>query len=145
MLDGVQDVRNLGAILRSAYCCGVDGVVLCSKKGARVNAAALKASAGLAEHVPLFVAPSAQAAVQELQRAGYKLFLTTFDGQNATQVSYDGPVCIVIGNEAVGVTKGILSAGTKITLPQRHEGISYNASVAAGITLFIAATNRGTL
>ena len=71
LLDNVQDPRNLGAILRSSYCTGVDGVILCGKSSAPLNAAALKSSAGLAEHLDILEAPTAQAAVQELKKAGY--------------------------------------------------------------------------
>ncbi len=137
MLDGIQDPRNLGAILRSAYCTGADGVVLPKKNTASLTAATLKASAGLAEHLQIFVASSTTAAVQELKKAGYTLYLATFEGQNATTYSYEQPLCLVVGGEATGISKNILQLGTQITLPQRTTGISYNASVAAGILLFL--------
>jgi len=138
MLDSIQDPRNLGAILRSAYCTGVDGVIVTKKGSSPLNAVALKASAGLAEHVEIFVAPSAQNAAQLLKEAGYRMYLATFDGEDATTCDYDQPLCIVVGSEGFGVTKNILKYGTKITLPQRFPDISYNASVAAGILLFLA-------
>jgi len=136
LLDGIQDVHNLGAILRSVYCTGFDGVVLCKKQSAPISAAVIKASAGLAEHVPIYQSPSPQSAVQELKSAGYDLYLTTFDGQDATIIDYQLPLCIVIGSEATGISKEILRSGKHVTLPQRSADISYNASVAAGILLF---------
>ena len=143
MLDGIQDVRNLGAIIRSAYCTGVDGIIMIKKHGAPLNASALKASAGLAEHVELYGAPSASAAAQELKKAGYNLYLAVVEnGKNATEVSYEKPLCLVIGSEALGISKEILSSGTRITLPQRTPDISYNASVAAGILLFLIAQSQ---
>jgi 23S rRNA (guanosine2251-2'-O)-methyltransferase len=143
MLDGIQDVHNLGAILRTAYCTGVDGVVLTKKNSAPLNAAALKASAGLAEHLQIYVAPSAEAAALELKQAGYEIYLATFGGTNATKVSYAQPCCIVIGGEGFGISKQIYRHGTQITLPQQTADISYNASVAAGILLFLASTKNG--
>ncbi len=143
MLDGIQDVRNLGAIIRSAYCTGVDGIIMIKKHGAPLNASAFKASAGLAEHVELYNAPSASAAAQELKKAGYNLYLAVVEkGTNATQVQYEKPLCLVIGSEALGISKEILSSGTRITLPQRTPDISYNASVAAGILLFLISQSQ---
>lgn len=143
MLDSIQDVGNLGAILRSAYCAGVDGVVLCKKNAAPLNAAAFKASAGLAEHLEIYVAVSPQAAVQELKQAGYNLYMAAFGGSNAMTCAYKGPLCLVIGSEGTGITKSVLSQGTQVTLPQRNSDISYNASVAAGILLFLVGTQTG--
>ena len=138
LLDSVQDVRNLGGILRSAYCAGVDGVVLCKNQAAPLNAAALKASAGLAEHLDIYLAPSLKHAVIELKNAGYNLCMTVLDnGENAMSVSYKKPLCLVIGNEATGIAKDLLPYGQLITLPQKDPSASYNASVAAGIFLFL--------
>lgn len=145
MLDGIQDVQNLGAILRSVYCTGFDGVIICQKQAAPLTAAVLKASAGLAEHLDIYLAPSPQAAVQELKQASYTLYMTYFDGTDATQVAYKTPLCVVIGSESTGISKEIAQAGMHITLPQKTSAISYNASVAAGITLFLVATKVGKL
>lgn len=140
LLDSVQDVRNMGAILRSAYCTGVTGVVLCKTKSAPLTAAACKASAGLVEHLDIYLAPSVKAAVIELKKAGYNFYMAVLDGKNAATVEYKGPLCLVIGNEAVGISKDVKALGNAITLPQLTPDISYNASVAAGILLFQIAT-----
>ncbi|MFA6066431.1 MAG: RNA methyltransferase [Candidatus Babeliaceae bacterium] len=137
MIDGVQDTRNLGAILRSAYCAGVDGVILVKKNSAPLNASTYKAAAGLSEHVDIYEAPSAIFAAQELKKAGYGLYLATLGGENAVAMPYQKPLCIVIGNEATGISSEILSLGQQVMLPQRRKDISYNASVAAGILLFL--------
>ena len=142
MLDGIQDPRNLGAIIRSAYCTGVDGVIITKKEGVSINATVLKASAGLAEYMEIYQAASAPLAVQELQKAGYTLYLTTFKGEDATTCAFKEPLCIVIGSEGTGISKNIMHVGEQITLPQRSKDISYNASVAAGIVLFLAATKN---
>jgi 23S rRNA (guanosine2251-2'-O)-methyltransferase len=139
MLDSIHDPRNMGAILRSAYCTGVDGVIICEKNAAPMNAVVLKSAAGLAEHLEIYQAPSAAAAAVELKKAGYGMYLATINGEDATTLAYTMPSCIVIGNEAVGVTKSLLSLGIQVTLPQKTTDISYNASVAAGILLFTVA------
>ena len=139
LLDAIQDPRNLGAILRSSYCTGVDGVIICDRQGVSLTATVLKAAAGLAEYLEIYQTTSVTAAVQELKKAGYAIYLAAFGGQDATCVSYKAPLCIVIGNEGTGISKAILGSGIQVTLPQRSSDISYNASVAAGILLFIIA------
>jgi 23S rRNA (guanosine2251-2'-O)-methyltransferase len=143
MLDRIQDVGNLGAILRSAYCAGVDGVVLCKKNASPLNATAFKASAGLAEHLEIYIAASPQAAVHELTQAGYQLYMAAFGGENALKCTYKTPLCFVIGSEGTGITKSILNQGIQVTLPQRTSDISYNASVAAGILLLLVGNQIG--
>ena len=142
LLDCIQDTRNLGAILRSAYCTGVDGVILVKKHAAPLNAVALKASAGLAEYLPIREVSSSETAAQELRAAGYKIFLATFGGPGPEQFEFNEPLCVVVGSEGEGISSGLLSSGQKLTLPQRVPGISYNASVAAGILLFTIASKR---
>lgn len=137
MLDSIQDPRNLGAILRSSYCTGVTGVILCGKNSAPLNAVAHKSAAGLSEHLEIFIAQTPAVAIVELKNAGYEIYLAAFNGTNATQVKYKKELCLVIGNEAMGISRNILNSGELITLPQRTADISYNASVAAGILLFL--------
>jgi len=64
------------------------------------------------------------------------------NGKDATKEAYDLSVCLVIGNEAVGIAKNLSSFGTPITLPQKTADVSYNASVAAGILLFMIGTKH---
>jgi 23S rRNA (guanosine2251-2'-O)-methyltransferase len=141
LLDGIQDVGNLGAILRSAYCTNCDGVIMCKKGGAPLTATAFNRSAGLVEHLNIYQASSVAYAVKELKKTGYHLYLATLDGKDARTIHFQKSLCLVIGNEAVGITKSILSEGQQITLAQRKTDISYNASVAAGILLFMIASS----
>jgi 23S rRNA (guanosine2251-2'-O)-methyltransferase len=137
LLDGVQDVRNAGAIIRSSYCTGVNGIILCKKEGAPMTGATLKASAGLAERMDIYQAPSIASALQDLTKAGYNIYVTALGGKkSATQLTYAKPLCVIIGNEEKGVSKESLQSGTIVTLPQSVPDVSYNASVAAGIILF---------
>lgn len=139
MIDGVQDPRNLGGILRSAYCTGVDGAIIIKRGGAQLTGIAIKSSAGLSEHLEIYEAQSAASAIIELKNAGYNIYLSTFDGENATTCEFKKSLCMVIGGEGMGISKSILSSGTRVTLPQKASDISYNASVAAGILLFLIA------
>ncbi len=145
LLDGIQDVRNLGGILRTAYCTGVQGVILCRKGGTAITSAAHKASAGFAEYLPIYQAASAQEAAQQVQNAGYQLYTTTFNGENAAEVVYKKPLCVVIGSERKGVTPSIIKNSIQVSVPQKEQTISYNASVATGITLFLVAHKIGAI
>lgn len=136
LLDSVQDVRNLGAILRSAHCTNFDGVVLCRGKSANFTPAASKASAGLAEHLKIFQAASVAQAVELCKKAGYNLYMSVIDGEDIRISKIKNPLCLVIGNEEKGISKEVAKHGYKITLPQKNDTISYNASVAAGILMF---------
>lgn len=138
LLDGVKDVRNLGAILRSAYCIGVDAVVLCQKNGALITAATHKASAGLAEYLDIYLSPSIEHAVTSINSMGFNLYMAVLDnGKDATKINYSAPMCLVIGSEEFGISKSVQDKGNLITIPQRSPEISYNASVAAGILMFL--------
>lgn len=140
MLDGVQDTRNVGAILRSAYCTNASGVIMITRDAAPLNGSSIKASAGLAEHLEIYLSPSPQAAIAELKKAGYTIYLAMFKGENAAHVVYKEPLCMVIGSEFTGISKDIMKDGIPVTLPQKTADISYNASVAAGILLFLIST-----
>ncbi len=138
LLDGVKDVRNLGAILRSAHCTGVDAVVLCQKRGALITAATHKASAGLAEYLNIYLVSSIEHAVSQLDVLGFHMYMAVLEkGKDATKINYNSPTCLVIGSEEYGISKSIRDRGTLITIPQKTADISYNASVAAGILMFL--------
>jgi 23S rRNA (guanosine2251-2'-O)-methyltransferase len=140
LLDGIQDPRNVGAIIRSAYCTGFTGVIIPAKQSAPLSGTVIKASAGLTERMDMYQPPSSIAAVTELKKAGYEFYIAHLNGTDARQVSYQSPLCLVIGNEAVGVSPAVTSQGTSVTIPQSAGDVSYNASVAAGILLFLIST-----
>jgi 23S rRNA (guanosine2251-2'-O)-methyltransferase len=143
VLDRIQDPRNVGAIIRSAYCAGVDGCVLIKKSGCLLNAPAFKASAGLAEYMPIFVAQSSAHAAEMVSLAGYTTYAGALGGKNVRDVSFSAPCCVIVGNEASGIASEFKKKSTLVMLPQRNTDISYNASVAAGIMMFLAGTALG--
>lgn len=142
LLDGVVDVRNMGAILRSAYCTNMDAVIITKKGCAPISAATIKASAGLAEHLPVYLVPSLKNAVHELKVMGYHFYMTVASGgKNAARIAYKTPLCLVIGSEEKGIDATIRKEGELVTLPQKDTS-SYNASVAAGIFMFLISYNK---
>jgi len=145
LLDGIQDTRNLGGILRSAYCTGVTGVIIPERKSAPLSGATYKASAGLAEYLEIYKPSTTQYAAIEAKKAGYNLYMAALGGTNALEIDYKSPTCLVIGNESTGISNEVLKLGEKVTLPQKTPNISYNASVAAGILLFVISSKTGAL
>ncbi len=143
LLDGIQDPRNLGAILRSAYCACVDGVLLTRKGSAPISSVVLKSSAGLAEHITIRQVPSAAAALQEIKQGGYQLYVATFGGKSPEEYELSEPLCLAMGSEGAGVSSLVARAGKHLTLAQRSADISYNVSVAAGILLFSIGRKNG--
>lgn len=141
LLDGIQDPRNVGAIIRSAYCAGADGVLLPQKNTASLTGVAFKASAGLAEHMQIYQPTSSEAAIQELKAAGYAIYLAVFNGADARKVTFKQPTCLVVGSEGFGISSSLLRSGEHVTIPQRSAEISYNVSVAAGILLFLISSH----
>ncbi|MCK4499162.1 hypothetical protein KAU11_01550, partial [Candidatus Babeliales bacterium] len=87
--------------------------------------------------------PSMAWAAQELKKSGYNLYMAVLEnGVDTRTQNFEGPTCIVIGNEATGISPQVQKFGTCITLPQRSEDISYNASVAAGILMFLVSYGK---
>lgn len=141
LLDGIQDSRNLGAIIRSASCAAVNGVIVPQKGSAPLDGVTAKSSAGLIEYVPLYQPVSSAVAIQEVQQAGYAICLATCDGADIRSVSFTSPLCLVIGSEGSGISSALLKKGQRIAIPQRTNDISYNASVAAGIIFFFVSSS----
>lgn len=135
-LDKIQDTRNLGALLRSAYCTNIQGIVLIENGSASITPAALKSSAGLAEHLEISIFESSTKAIMAVKEAGYKIYLASFGGNKVQDINLNEPSCLVIGNEAVGITKSLYDYGEIVTLSQVENEISYNASVAGGIIMY---------
>lgn len=143
VLEGIQDVHNLGAILRSAFCTGVTGVVLSTKNSAPLTGGAHKASAGLAEHLDIFLTTSVPHTLQELKKAGYSIYLAVVTGgKEPGELNMTGPRCLVIGNEEKGIAFATRQEGALVTLSQRVKDSSYNASVAAGILMYLMSSKN---
>lgn len=136
LCDGIEDPRNLGAILRSAYCTNFMGIIMPTRGTSPISGSVLKGSAGLAEHLDIFKCSSGIEGAQLAKKAGYNLFMAALGGKDIREIEFKKPLCIVIGNEGSGIQKSILSMGQSFLLPQKRPDISYNASVACGISLF---------
>lgn len=134
--DSIQDTKNLGGLLRSAYCTGIKKTIITIKNSAPVSAATLKSSAGLAEYLEIFQSKNAVQTISELKNSGYSIFLTSPNGLPIEKVNLIPPIVIIIGNEHSGIQKQLFHYGSAISLSQINQNISYNASVAGGIILY---------
>jgi 23S rRNA (guanosine2251-2'-O)-methyltransferase len=144
-LDGVTDPGNLGAILRSAECAGVSGVVLPRHRAVHVTPAATKAAAGAIEYLPMAVVGGLPAALARLRDAG--VHVVGLDGAAATSLydvaGGDGPVCLVLGAEGRGLSRLVRQRCDEVVaLPMRGRLGSLNVSAAAALACFEIARRR---
>lgn len=143
-LDGVTDVRNLGAIARSAHCFGVHALVLPERGSARLSGDAMKTSAGALAHIPVCRTPNLFREVRMLQERGLVVAAATEDGEvSPEEMDAEGPLMIVLGDEGGGLSEGVEErADFRVRIPIQGEVGSLNVSVAAGILLYSVAANR---
>lgn len=141
LLDGIQDPFNFGAILRSAVASGAAGVIVPQKNMAPLNAAALKASAGTADRIPVARVAGIADTIYQLKERGYWIAGAAADGETSVwNMDWNRPVALVIGSEGEGIRRRILDAcDFRVRIPLLGPAESLNASVAAGILLFAAA------
>jgi 23S rRNA (guanosine2251-2'-O)-methyltransferase len=146
-LDGVQDPRNLGAIVRSAYLLGADGVVIPRDRAAGVTAVATKASAGATELLPVAQVTNLARALGELKEAG--LWLTAVaagdEARPIGEIDLTGPSCLVLGGEGSGIRKRVAGmCDHAAVIPMAGAGVgSFNVAVAASIALYEVSRQRG--
>lgn len=138
MLDRVTDVRNLGAIARSAEVFGAHGLILPTTESAPVNGEAVKASAGALLHIAVCREKSLVKTLEELHELGLSSYAADLDSdQSLPQIEMKGPLVIVLGAEDVGVSSQLLAkVHHRFRIPQVGNTESLNVSVAAGIVLY---------
>lgn len=144
LLDGIQDPHNLGAILRTAVAAGASGAVVPERGAAPLNAAALKASAGLAHRIPVARVTNLRDAIWQLKERGYWVVGADGDGEaTCWDLDWDRPIALVIGSEGLGMRPGVAAdCDYRVRIPMPGPAESLNASVAAGILLFAAIRGR---
>ncbi len=138
LLENVQDPSNLGAVSRVAEALGIDGMFVCG--GCDIyNPKALRASMGSALRLNIVSCPSAAGLIEKLNKAGIMTLASTprKDSVPITDISMDGGVCCVVGNEGSGITGETMAACThRVTIPMGGRAESLNASTAAAILIW---------
>lgn len=138
ILDGVSDVRNFGAIVRSAYCIGAHAVVIPAKGSARVTGDSIKTSAGAMHLLPVCREPSLLRTIEYLKNSGLKIICAAEKADtDITEASLSGPLGLILGSEEKGVGREITALGDNhIRIPITGDIGSLNVSVSAGIILY---------
>ena len=144
LLDQLSDVRNFGAIIRTAECTGVHGIIIQKKGGAHVNGDTVKTSAGAIFKIPICKVDHIKDAMFHLQASGIKVIAAT---EKTTNLMYDTsfkePCAIVMGSEGKGISPSILKlADASAKLPLLGEIASLNVSVACGVLLYEVVRQR---
>jgi 23S rRNA (guanosine2251-2'-O)-methyltransferase len=144
MLDGITDIRNIGAIARSAYAMGVHAIIIPEKGVGALNEDAILTSAGALEQIAICRVNSLMKAVEELHLNGILTFASEMEAsKNLSEIDFSIPCAIVMGNEEKGIYQPLLKLCDeqfKIPMPGNFE--SLNVSVATGIILYEAVKQR---
>jgi len=143
ILDGVTDPHNLGAIIRSAECAGAHGVIIPERRAVGLTPAAVKASAGAVEYLPVAREVNLTRTIERLKKEGIWVYGTAMNGEDYRRVNFSGAAAIVIGSEGEGMSRLVVESCDKVvSLPMKGHIDSLNASVAAGILLYAVAGAR---
>jgi len=138
ILDSIQDIHNLGAILRTAECVCVDGVFITKHNSAPINETVVKTSAGATEHLKICLIDNLVNAIKELKENGFWIFGSSLlNAKDYNTVDYKLPAAIILGNEEKGIRKLVAeNCDFLIKIPMMGKIQSLNVSVSAGILLF---------
>ena len=137
-LDGVSDVRNFGAIVRTAECLGAHGIIIPEKGSARITADAVKTSAGALHTFPVCREKSIVKAIEYLKDSGLKVISAAErSGVVLTEAKFSGPTVLILGSEEKGISRELISLSDfQVKIPMTGTIESLNVSVAAGIFLY---------
>jgi len=145
ILDQISDVRNFGAIVRSAECTGVDGIIIQKKGGAPVSGDAVKTSAGALFKVPICKVDHIKDAIYFMQASGIKLVAATEKGDNSPyELDLTPGLALIMGSEGKGINPSVLKlVDHRAVLPMKGTINSLNVSVACGALLYEVVRQRG--
>ena len=137
VLDGITDPHNLGAIIRTAECSGVHGIILPQHRSVGLSPAAVKSSAGAVEYVKVARVSNLARTIEQLQKENIWFYAVTMNGTDYRDISFDGGTALVIGAEEDGISRLVLEkCDYSVSLPMTGKIESLNASVAAGIMMY---------
>lgn len=144
LLDRVTDVRNFGAIVRTAECAGVQAVIVPAKGGAMINADAMKTSSGALNYMPICREESLKEVVRYLLESGLQCIACTEKSSTPLyQADFTTPTVIIMGSEEDGISPDLLElAGVRVAIPLLGEVDSLNVSAAASVILYESVRQR---
>lgn len=138
ILDGITDIRNIGAIARTAYCCGVHAIIIPEKGVGALNEDAIATSAGALEKISVCRVSSLLQTVEDLHLNGIGVFASDMEaGKKIFEISFNVPCAIVMGSEDKGIFPSLLKiCDEQFNIPMKGGFESLNVSVAAGMILY---------
>jgi 23S rRNA (guanosine2251-2'-O)-methyltransferase len=138
ILDRVTDVRNVGAIARTAECAGVDGLILPARGSAQINSDAIKTSAGALYKLPVVRSQNIKETIDFLKNSGLTIMSATEKASDSyTKADFNRPMALILGSEGEGISEEYLKlTDVEIRIPLLGEIESLNVSVASGVILF---------
>ncbi len=144
ILDGVTDIRNIGAIARSAYCFGVHAIVIPDKGVGALNEDAILTSAGALEKISVCRVNSLMKAVDDMHLNGIKVYASQMSAKmQAADCNFSEPAAIIMGGEEKGIYPALMKiADERFSIPMKGDFDSLNVSVATGIILYEASKQR---
>ncbi|KUK74031.1 MAG: TrmH family tRNA/rRNA methyltransferase YacO [Clostridiales bacterium 38_11] len=145
ILDGITDVHNFGAIIRSCECAGVDGIIIPERRSAQINDTVAKTSAGALEYMPIIKIVNLNTTIDGLKNKGFWIYGADMNGDKAYYSErYDGSVALVIGGEGKGISRLTREkCDTLIEIPMYGRINSLNASCAATLLIYEVIRQRG--
>ena len=146
VLDRIEDPRNLGAIIRTARCAGVHGIIIAKDRAAGITPTVAKVSEGAIFSVPCIMVTNLVAALKDLKQKGFWVYAADASGASCFEQELEGSVALVLGNEGRGISKLCLNESDyKISIPMVKGFNSLNVSVAAGILMYEVARKNNIL
>jgi 23S rRNA (guanosine2251-2'-O)-methyltransferase len=144
ILDGITDIRNIGAIARSAFCFGVNAIIIPDKGVGSLNEDAILTSAGALENIAVCRVNSLMKAVDDLHMNGIKVFASEMKAtKKVYELNFDEPCAIVMGGEEHGVYPALLKiCDEQFQIPMPGDFDSLNVSVATGVVLYEVSKQR---
>lgn len=137
ILDGVEDPHNLGAIIRTAECAGVHGIIIPEHRACAVNDTVLKTSAGAVSNVNIVRATNLNNVIDQLKKKGVWVYACELGGENIWKSNLTGPIAVVMGSEGFGVSKLTKQKCDGVfTIPMYGKINSLNVSVATAVSVF---------
>jgi len=145
ILDRITDVRNFGAIARTAECAGVHGIIVPSRGSAQIGADAMKTSAGALNHIAVIRSMNLKDTIKELQQNGIKVVACTEKAEDMVfTADLTGPIALLMGSEEEGISSEYMKlSDQQAKLPMSGKIESLNVSVATGVFIFEAIRQRG--
>ena len=137
LTDGIEDPHNLGAIIRTAECAGVHGIIIPKRGNVGVNATVHRSSAGACSHLRIARVANLSSTIRELKKTGIFVYCADMDGSDCYRTDLTGPVALVIGSEGFGISRLVKElCDASVSLPLFGEVNSLNASAAASALIY---------